>query len=145
MNKIRFLDVLKRFFPLMVIFGVLLVVASYEIRSQNQTSGRPIGIQTPLSPEFSRLLLQLDETSHEGNFLRGIEGVEVSFVITEIAENLYKISFRSRKKYIINDIAGEFGGGGHALAAGATVQTSDVEKLTNDIIFHLEKRITNGN
>ena len=77
MNKIRFLDVLKRFFPLMVIYGVLLVVASYEIGSQNQTSGRPIGIQTPLSPEFSRLLLQLDETSHEGNFLRGIEAFEL--------------------------------------------------------------------
>ena len=77
MNKIRFLDVLSRFFPLIAIYGVLLLVASYEIQSQNQTSRRPIGIQTPLSPEFSRLLLQLDETSHEGNFLRGIEAFEL--------------------------------------------------------------------
>ena len=95
--------------------------------------------------DFKKYNASLFENDGMSDFLRGIEGVEVSFVITEIAENLYKISFRSRKKYIINDIAGEFGGGGHALAAGATVQTSDVKKLTNDIIFHLEKRITDGN
>ena len=79
------------------------------------------------------------------DFLRSIEGVEVSFVITQIDEDVYKINFRSRKKYIINDIAEKFNGGGHALASGATVKTSDVNKLANDIIFYLEKRIKNGN
>ena len=79
------------------------------------------------------------------DFLRSIEGVEVSFVVTEVNVDIYKINFRSRKKYIINDIAEKFNGGGHALASGATVKTSDVKKLEDDIIFYLKERIKNGN
>ena len=45
----------------------------------------------------------------------------------------------------INDIAGEFGGGGHMLAAGATVEADNIQELTNSIIHHLEKRINDGN
>ena len=47
--------------------------------------------------------------------------------------------------YIINDIASEFGGGGHALAAGATIESDNVEELIKDIVYHLEKRINDGN
>ena len=75
------------------------------------------------------------------DFLRGIEGVEVSFVVTEVKIGLYKISVRSRKKYAINDISAEFGGGGHALAAGATIQADNAIELISKIIYHLEKRI----
>ncbi len=91
--------------------------------------------------DFKKCGASLFENDGMSDFLRGIDGVEVSFVVTEIKPNLYKISFRSRKKYVINDIAAEFGGGGHALAAGATVETDNVNKLVDKIIYHLEKRI----
>ena len=79
------------------------------------------------------------------DFLRSIDGVEVSVVITEIDDNIYKINFRSRKKYVINDIAQKFNGGGHALASGATVKTSNLSDLVDKIIFYLKERIENGN
>ena len=91
--------------------------------------------------DFKECGANLFENDGMSDFLRGVEGVEVSFVITQIKTNLYKISFRSRKKYVINDIAAEFGGGGHALAAGATIETENVKKLIGRIIYHLEKRI----
>ena len=96
-------------------------------------------------PEIIREMIALFDNDGMSDFLRGIEGVEVSFCVTELKSNLYKISFRSRKKYIINDIAGEFGGGGHMLAAGATVEADNIQELTNSIIHHLEKRINDGN
>ena len=52
---------------------------------------------------------------------------------------------RSRKKYIINDIAEKFKGGGHPLASGAKVRTDDPEKLVNEVLNHLEERVLNGN
>ncbi len=98
-----------------------------------------------LKEDFEKCNATLFDNDGMSDFLRGIEGVEISFSITELKSNLYKISFRSRKKYIINDIAGKFGGGGHTLAAGATVEADNVKELTNNIIHHLEKRINNGN
>ena len=95
--------------------------------------------------DFDNCNATLSENDGMADFLRSIEDVEVSFVITEIKDGIYKISFRSRKKYVINDIAGKFNGGGHALASGATVQTSNVQELTDEIIFHLKERIVNGN
>ena len=61
------------------------------------------------------------------DFVRSIKGVEVAFMILEQKYD-YRLNFRSRGKYIINDIAKNFGGGGHKLAAGATILNKDCEK-----------------
>ena len=45
-----------------------------------------------------------------------------------------------RKKYIINDIAQHFNGGGHKLAAGATVENISMEDLENKIFTMLNKK-----
>ena len=95
--------------------------------------------------DFENYNASLSENDGMADFLRSIEDVEISFVITQIEDDIYKINFRSRKKYVINDIAGKFNGGGHALASGATVHTSNVNELTDEIIFHLKERIVNGN
>ncbi|MFA6234819.1 MAG: DHHA1 domain-containing protein, partial [Bacteroidota bacterium] len=49
-----------------------------------------------------------------------IRGVEATALLTEL-DGQIKVSFRSRGRISVNDIAGFFGGGGHRLAAGATV------------------------
>ena len=85
------------------------------------------------------------DTDGLSEFLRSIEGVEISFVITQVEKNRYKINFRSRNKYIINDIAEKFNGGGHPLASGAKVSTTDPDKLVSEILHHLEKRVLHVN
>ncbi len=67
-------------------------------------------------------------------------GVEVSFMISEINQNKFRINFRSRGKYIINDIAQYFNGGGHKLAAGATVENTTIDKLENKIFKMLQDK-----
>lgn len=57
-----------------------------------------------------------------------IRGVEATALITEM-EGEIKISFRSRACVGVDDVAREFGGGGHRYAAGATALNIPVEEL----------------
>ncbi len=54
-------------------------------------------------------------------FPRMIEGVEVAMLFREIGPEEVRISFRSRSVVDVSRLAQEFGGGGHAQAAGCTV------------------------
>jgi len=55
--------------------------------------------------------------------IRAIEPVVVACVFEEIEPDLIRISLRSKsEKVSVNDIAEQFGGGGHPAAAGARIQ-----------------------
>ncbi len=55
------------------------------------------------------------------NYPRAISGVEVALFFNQIAEHVYKISFRSRGSIDVGSLARKLGGGGHHNAAGAKV------------------------
>jgi len=77
------------------------------------------------------------DTEGTADFLRTIKGVEVSFVLIELLNGNLKISFRSRGKVVINDIAQYFAGGGHKFAAGAKVDgfaTKDIVKKIQELL-----------
>jgi phosphoesterase RecJ-like protein len=57
------------------------------------------------------------------NFTRSVVGVEVGMLFMEQPRGGVKVSFRSRSLDVAR-IAERFGGGGHRLAAGATLQAS---------------------
>ena len=78
------------------------------------------------------------------DYIRGIYGVEVSFCITSFS-SYSKISFRSRGKYIINDIAQKFGGGGHYFAAGCEVDSDNIDKVILSLLEQIEEKISNVN
>ena len=77
-------------------------------------------------------------------FMRGINGVEISFSLTQ-REDYYKISFRSSGVYTVNDIAALFGGGGHFFAAGCTIDKQDLDKTITEILTECTRKIKNGN
>jgi len=56
------------------------------------------------------------------DFVRTIRGVEVAVMIFENSANSCRINFRSKGKYVINEIAKAMGGGGHKFAAGAVAE-----------------------
>ena len=67
-------------------------------------------------------------------FLRMIQGVEISFMILEKSDGSHRISFRSSGKYTVNDVAKIFNGGGHKFASGASmknISANDIEKKIN--------------
>ncbi|MBQ1925752.1 MAG: bifunctional oligoribonuclease/PAP phosphatase NrnA [Proteobacteria bacterium] len=66
------------------------------------------------------------------NYARSIHGVEVSIFLTQLEEDLYRLSFRSRGNIDVSEIAARFGGGGHKNAAACTLRGS-VESLRNQV------------
>ena len=74
------------------------------------------------------------------DFFRSINKVQIAYCIVEQDKNI-RINFRSRGKYIINDVAKSFGGGGHTLAAGATVSGKTVYEIETEILKLLKRKI----
>ena len=64
---------------------------------------------------------------------RSISGVEVSVMIFEKVDGNCRVNFRSKGKYKINDVAQSIGGGGHAYASGAMLNSS-LEDATKHVV-----------
>lgn len=67
------------------------------------------------------------------NYTRRIKGVEVGIVFREIADDRYKISFRSKENVDVNVLAALFGGGGHPRASGCVVH-GEFESIKDEVI-----------
>jgi phosphoesterase RecJ-like protein len=80
------------------------------------------------------------------DLVRTIRGVEVALMIVEQNVESCRINFRSRGKFIVNDIAKSLGGGGHPLAAGAMVSGSlmDVKEKTVNASIESIRQKMNG-
>jgi phosphoesterase RecJ-like protein len=76
------------------------------------------------------------------NYTREIKGVEVGILFREAGDSEYKLSMRSSKCVDVAAITGLFGGGGHAMAAGALVKgtlTEVREKIMTPVREALDK------
>lgn len=74
--------------------------------------------------------------------LRVTQGVEVAVLLKEEDTNLYKISMRSNGKVDVCKICVGFGGGGHKMAAGATMALSlneIIEKIVKETKSQLDE------
>lgn len=77
-----------------------------------------------------------------GDILRNCEDIELGFSMFEEESGMWRCSFRSDGKWVnVNDLMNPFGGGGHAGAAGLRKRTDEPEKLRDEIIREIEKRV----
>ena len=74
-------------------------------------------------------------------FIRMIEGVEISFMLLESSDGLHRISLRSSGNYSVNDVAQIFDGGGHKFAAGARISNMTTSEIEKEITSQLAKKI----
>jgi bifunctional oligoribonuclease and PAP phosphatase NrnA len=82
-----------------------------------------------------QLGIQPADTDGLIDIVRSIETVVVAILFEELEDNRVRVSMRSKNTEIdVNKICGEFGGGGHPLAAGARIRGSleEVEKLVTN-------------
>lgn len=63
------------------------------------------------------------------NYPRSLVGTRVAAFLVEVEPEVYKVSLRSRAPLDVSALAALFGGGGHARAAGCTLQGSMVDCL----------------
>lgn len=92
-----------------------------------------------VSKEFlDKYHVELSEVENAINYYRDTKEVEVSCMIKEKAENIYKVSLRSKRIVDVNKIAESFGGGGHKFASGCVIK-GDLEKVKDKIIEKLKE------
>lgn len=73
--------------------------------------------------------LDLDETEHFIDALRAVAESKVAVLLKQLPQRTYKASLRSRGEIDVSSIAEEFGGGGHARAAGFESRGSPAELI----------------
>ncbi len=68
------------------------------------------------------------------NFPRNLRDVEVSILFSEPRPGHVRISLRSKNLVAVNRLAAKFGGGGHARAAGATLDGTSLEEAQAQVL-----------
>jgi bifunctional oligoribonuclease and PAP phosphatase NrnA len=94
--------------------------------------GGRVTLLTVTAEMFSATGTSVEDVENMVNLGMGIRGVEATAMFT-VLDGHIKVSFRSRGRISVNDIAGRFGGGGHRLAAGATVEDITLEQLKEEV------------
>lgn len=80
-----------------------------------------LAIISVLADDFEQTGAKQELTEGFIDFPLSIRGVEVAVSIMESKNNCYKVSFRSKGKVNVNEVASVFGGGGHILASGCMI------------------------
>lgn len=70
---------------------------------------------------LAKFPVENEETESYVNYARSIEGVEIGILFKELKPNEIKLSWRSTAAVDVSKLAACFGGGGHARAAGCTI------------------------
>lgn len=81
----------------------------------------------------------VDDTEGIVQYARGVEGVEVGILFRETSNHQVKVSLRSRSKINVAQIAKQFGGGGHARAAGCILDISSLDEAASQVVKAAEK------
>jgi phosphoesterase RecJ-like protein len=102
------------------------------LRNAHFYANDQIGTMALTLEKKKQLGIQPADTDGLIDVVRSIETVLVAILFEELENNRVRVSMRSKNTDIdVNKICGEFGGGGHPLAAGTRIRGSlgNVEKL----------------
>lgn len=101
------------------------MVASWEMRDKTR-------VDLALTPDDSEGLIDI---------IRAIRGVQVAVFFEELPDGKIRVSMRSKdRRFNVCEIAMEFGGGGHALAAGIRM-AGPLEVAKEAVLGAIQRRI----
>ncbi len=91
--------------------------------------------------DFTRSGAEADDSEGLIDHIRAIEPVIVACLFEEMAPDLTRISLRSKSEKVnVNEIAAQFGGGGHRAAAGARI-TGPPLSIQRKVILAVKKAL----
>ena len=76
--------------------------------------------------------------------MRAVKGVEAAVFIYENEDGTFKASLRSEDRVDVSEIAVKFGGGGHAKAAGATMNGT-AEEIQDQLLTEIRRQLEDEN
>src|SRR5262249_18850063 len=88
--------------------------------------------------DFAELNATDEETEGIVNHVRAIRGAQVGVLFREIPGKKVRISLRSRDGYDVNRVANAFGGGGHRLAAGCSLEPP-LERVETQVLTEVRR------
>jgi len=96
--------------------------------------GRIASVTFPYSSKFSLALADENlETIIE--IPRSLEGVEVAFAVRQPEDkNFFRVSMRSNGDFDVSKVCAKFGGGGHAKAAGCSLEANGIDAAEKIIL-----------
>jgi phosphoesterase RecJ-like protein len=100
--------------------------------AQAELSGRLL-YSVARQSDFAACQAETTDTEDAINFMLRVAGSEVALLFVELPTGATKISFRSRGQIDVRQLAEQFGGGGHTMASGATVE-GDFESVKTRIL-----------
>lgn len=74
------------------------------------------------------------------NQLKLTKGADVAIFLYELEDGSYKVSLRSTEAVDVSSVAGRFGGGGHARAAGVTM-SGTVDEIIGNLLPVIEEQL----
>lgn len=95
-----------------------------------------------LQEEFKQTGTTEYDTEGFSHQMMSIDSVQIAIIFTE-GKNGIKVSFRSKGNIYVNELAKEFGGGGHKNAAGAWLASKDMENVCKLVISNAKKYLIN--
>ena len=114
----------------------------HALSSLSQSSdGRIVWAQIT-AEDFQRLGAIDAETEGVVNYVRGVRGAEVGILFREMANGQIRVSLRSREGVNVAEIAQEFGGGGHRMASGCTLNVP-LPEAENALVAAVQSALSN--
>lgn len=105
-------------------------------RIQTELDGR-LAHTFILPDDYEKTGAQPTDTEDLINLALEIEGTVFAVIMVGQVGGGYKMSFRSRCESPANEVAKEFGGGGHRAAAGAFIDNNDFEAVQSQVLEHV--------
>jgi len=92
--------------------------------------------------ELEKFGISERDTNDVVNIPRAVKGCQIAVSIREASDKI-KLSFRSNGIYSVSDIAQNFGGGGHKMAAGASQTGKTLDEVLLEVVKVCEE-VVNG-
>lgn len=105
-------------------------------RIQTELDGR-LAHTYILPDDYEKTGAQPTDTEDLINLALEIDGTVFAVIMVGQVNGGYKMSFRSRCGSAANEVAKEFGGGGHRAAAGAFIDNNDFEAVQSQVLDHV--------
>ncbi|MFW6006174.1 MAG: DHH family phosphoesterase [Candidatus Bipolaricaulota bacterium] len=118
-------------FPKLKLLGEVLSTAEFE--------GRIVWAE--ITPEkIGKAGATQEDTEGIVGKLRTTEGAKVACLFKKLPEDTIKVSLRSKDGVDVSEVAAEFGGGGHKVAAGCMVD-GELEEVKEKVLKEIKKKM----
>ena len=93
----------------------------HALSSLSQTADGRVTWAHITAQDFAALGATDEDTEGVVNYVRGVRGADAGILFRQMTDGKIRISLRSRETVNVAEVAQQFGGGGHRMAAGCTL------------------------